>query len=661
MQCEWPVVMGLVYYFVYGLFLSLSGSQQQGGLFTNLLNSLIFVTRMERSVRKDDNEDCIENPSTQRSFDRDGKAGYQINEEHKMTTWYNCVGCKLNVLSAKVMKDHIRDIHKCKIPLKEVDRLIVKDAQEIQRLNETQVVKNEDSDFISSSDYVTANSFQFKDRKMDPNFNTADLNEHHLPMMNDNIKARQKDIPITENGLPLKLKENDEQFEDFNMTPFMPVEYTEFKPIKDPYTCQYCGLKSSSPMLNMYHVNTYHELTSWYRCIDCNKAFIHINTLDSHLKRSHKKKISIRLLRKSQLITEMEEIDRMRSARIKAMMTKGLSPGQIPLMPVDYSEFKSIKDPLTCQYCGLESITPMRNTNHINAFHEMTRWYRCSECKKAFLYLLSLQTHLYHSHEKKISQKILMKSQLITDQKEIDCLRSARIKAKTVLSKPIIHSSSKMRPMPVDYSEFKPIKDQRKCQYCGHMSPSTYFNVEHINTKHELTIWYKCTDCKKALSSLRQMQNHVKNVHSRKISSETMREHIITNKKEIDRLRSSRVEQIWKAEKLLQKVEEAETLKELNSDERMEVNSVVEDGEDLTRPMANIEQEPVTAFKSEAQNIETMATSRSQKEASVVLKQKSNMKRCLSENNSLPTVNLKRLRLTEDLLEQLRCLKAISM
>ena len=169
------------------------------------------------------------------------------------------------------------------------------------------------------------------------------------------------------------------------------------------------------------------------------------------------------------------------------------------------------------------------------------------------------------------------------------------------------------------------------------------------------------------------MQKHVKNVHSRKISAETMREHIITNKKEIDRLRNSCMKQIWRAEKLFQKDEEAETLNESNSDEGMEINSVVEDsdevhlvvedGEDLTSPLAdaNITQEPVTAFNSEAQNIETMATSRSQKEAAVVLKQKSNIKRCLSENNSLPSVNLKRLRLTEDLLEQLRCLKAISM
>ena len=171
---------------------------------------------MERSVRRDDNEGSIENPSMQRSFDRVGKAGYQINEEHKMTTWYSCVGCKLNVLSAKSMMGHIHDIHKCNIPLKEVDRLIVKDAQEIRRLNETHALvdKIEESDFISSSDYETANSFQFKDRKMDLNFNTADLNKYHDPMMNDKIKAGQKDIAVTENVPPLKLKENGEQFED---------------------------------------------------------------------------------------------------------------------------------------------------------------------------------------------------------------------------------------------------------------------------------------------------------------------------------------------------------------------------------------------------------------------------------------------------------------
>ena len=85
------------------------------------------------------------------------------NIESKVTaTWYRCISCKLDIMSTRFMKDHILDIHKCDIPLKEVEKLMVKDLQEIQRLNEIHAtaIKNEDLNIRSNLSPV--HSPQFK-------------------------------------------------------------------------------------------------------------------------------------------------------------------------------------------------------------------------------------------------------------------------------------------------------------------------------------------------------------------------------------------------------------------------------------------------------------------------------------------------------------------
>ena len=112
---------------------------------------------------------------------------------------------------------------------------------------------------------------------------------------------------------------------------------------------------------------------------------------------------------KEEPIENKEEINQLRHGRIKDMLapepvtaseqqnetiiklnmqSKGLRYfGGTLFKPVEYSEFKPNKDWHTCQYCGLKSKSSMETTYHINAQHEMTTWYKCSDCTDVFMHV----------------------------------------------------------------------------------------------------------------------------------------------------------------------------------------------------------------------------------------------------------------------------------
>ena len=95
------------------------------------------------------------------------------------------------------------------------------------------------------------------------------------------------------------------------------------------------------------------------------------------MKRVHKREISYQISREHQ-ITDKEVIDRLRDNRIKyrqylipkpvamdeignetiaEMIGKDKEFKRLPrssFMPVEYSEFKPVKDRFTCQYCGIQ-------------------------------------------------------------------------------------------------------------------------------------------------------------------------------------------------------------------------------------------------------------------------------------------------------------------
>ena len=366
-----------------------------------------------------------------------------------MEVWYKCVGCQLNVPSANVIRDHILNIHKCHIPLTEVEKLMVKDPEEIQRL-----------------------------RKI------------HWP----NELTLQDDTDEKEHET-LRRKEEKEWNSMFPSNQLMPVGYSELKPNKYRSICQYCQKVFNSAWYVAEHTNSHHEMINWYRCFNCIKAFVSKLSLQTHMRRIHKNPIPISMV-EIQLITDEEEINRLRCARIKKILSESQTKqdnkqfGQCRplLMPVKYSEFKPTIDRKLCQYCGYTSQSSNHVLQHVNTQHEMTIWYRCPHCNEAFVSKTSMKNHMLDVHNEQISNTI-MERRIITDKDEVDRLRNARIKHHLKLNKMARKEEGVESEIEPDYDqgmELNPtetlcegIKMENDDGLKDPLSDSTSFNLEH--------------------------------------------------------------------------------------------------------------------------------------------------------------------------------------
>ena len=621
---------------------------------------------MKRNITKICGETQKENPSKRRitgdqkcyyhdkmnckeTFNMVGEVENHTNIESKVTaTWYHCISCKLNIMSKKLMKDHILEIHKCEIPLKEVEKLMVKDLQEIQWLNEIHATAIQNEDLNISSNLAPVHSPQFKpdeNIKSKQNFKYDGKkvgvrldNKHPEGIESNNWPDGNKTVTDSSaneeaEGQPIKNKEEinqlrhgsmdefrnetiaemigkDKQFEASSpRSSFIPLEYSEFKPIKDRYTCQYCGFKNKESRYVKTHVNIQHELTTWYRCFFCNGAFTSTANTLSHMRRVHKKTITSQMVRE-QLIEDKEEIDRLRNSKIKSMfvpkpvtinkkeweMFDKLNDDSKQLryiggnlfMPVEYSEFKPIKDRHTCQYCGHKSKSPMKNIYHINTQHEMTTWYKCSNCTEMFIRVEHMQNHMESVHKRKITLQIVREHQ-ITDREVINRLRNDRIKYHQNLTpKPVTMeefrnelitgmigkdkqfkaSYSRSSFMPLEYSEFKPIKDRYTCQYCGFKSKESHHVKTHVNIHHELITWYRCFFCNGAFTSTSNTLSHIRRFHKKTITSQMVREQLIEDKEEIDRLRNAKIKSMFVPKPVAINKNEWEMFDKLNDDSK---------------------------------------------------------------------------------------------
>ena len=62
----------------------------------------------------------------------------------------------------------------------------------------------------------------------------------------------------------------------------------------------------------------------------------------------------------------------------------------------------------------------------------------------------------------------------------------------------------------LDESDFKPRLYKHACQYCGYINGRKRNVDNHINSQHEMTIWYQCKYCKHACAETKTMQLHIK-------------------------------------------------------------------------------------------------------------------------------------------------------
>ena len=537
-----------------------------------------------------------------------------VNSQHEMQEWFKCKICKYVTLDRGQIKLHLRGHHKLELDGAEIRKLIVKDQKEILKHKNAMIKRrNLKMKIDKKPEFNPIDKDSFKPRK-DPkicqycNYKSNkkfNVDEHvnvnhelnrwyqcnHCPHATLYSTALRKHVltihkqKLTFTAIKNLIIDNDEktdhlkrlkiQEKKFSEMPleerikeskFIPIDNSDFKPRNHPLICQYCGFIGNTRRYTNDHVNSSHELTTWFKCDECDYATLFSRNLRQHLKNQHMRrnvnldKVKKLLVKDKKEIVELKKkwTEKNQAQKIaNEHFSKMLQDRQIrkksKSMAIDKADFKPRIYPRICQYCGFTTKCESATDRHVNNFHEMTDWYKCEFCDHASLRIDGLRKHLKSKHSKDLS-KDRPESCLIKDQEVIDRLRNKKIqfkKSREELSVLLPEQlSNEPKYLPVDKVDFKPRINLNICQYCG-FSRRDVNNINvHVNIRHEMMTWYRCAKCNHVTLSSSQLRNHLRKVHSEKnITQETLMKCIVKNQKEIDLLKKLKIEKINNLEK----------------------------------------------------------------------------------------------------------------
>ena len=290
------------------------------------------------------------------------------------------------------------------------------------------------------------------------------------------------------------------------------VDKSEFKPRVHDSKCQYCDYQDRKWWKVDIHINSRHELRTWYKCDECSDHVTHLpNLLMEHMLESHKKNIKGWEV-KQFAIQDPKESEELKKNLIDEV-TKQSNRERIP---VSLSEFKDGTDPFACRYCGDTFKNQASVDSHVNTRHEMSIWYRCEECDFTTVCVDGIKSHRSKKHK---DDKSSINEYLITDELEIETLRKAR--------------NSKYLPIYKPVDVFKPRISSYCCQYCDyHNTSKTIINL-HVNTHHEMKDWYKCSFCKISFLSGNALKIHLRDLHHQEVTEDTIGEMKINDPEQI--------------------------------------------------------------------------------------------------------------------------------
>ena len=431
-----------------------------------------------------------------------GHVNQHVNAQHEMTTWYKCKLCQKSFVTRSIISKHLERVHQKTGKQFE----ILDDEEEIEALRKSMAEK------------------RMKKRKDEPK----------LLQNEKDAEALQGDSTEVENNIPL--------------------ERCQFKPRTHKLVCQYCGYHYRRVREVDQHVNTMHEMTSWYKCKLCQMSWLNPSTAYHHLKAVHHAKG-----KEFEMISDEKEIEDLRKWKAENPFRRrrgGLnllnierdaetvhknSCTQKNTTPIERRQFKPRINKLVCQYCGFHDRKVSNVDQHINTKHEMTSWYKCKLCQMSWLNSSTAYHHLKAVHHTKGK-----KFEMISDEKEIEDLRKWKAEnpfkrmrgGLNLLNIERDAETFRKNSTPIERWQFKPRINKLVCQYCGFHNRKVSNVDQHVNTKHEMTSWYKCKLCQMSWLNSSTAYHHLKAVHHTKGKEFEM----ISDEKEIEDLRK------WKAE-----------------------------------------------------------------------------------------------------------------
>ena len=339
---------------------------------------------------------------------------------------------------------------------------------------------------------------------------------------------------------------------------FIPIDKDNFKPRKDSKICQYCDYRSNLKFNVDEHVNVCHEMNQWFQCNHCSHAALDKSSLRRHFLTVHNLNLTSRFIN-DLMIKDPTKIDHLKKEKIQKKKDKDdfskMPPEQLrkdpKFMPIDHADLKPRDHPLICQYCGFSSKVKRSIDNHVNSKHELTTWFKCSECDFATLLPYCLKNHLKDQHLRRNANGDEAKKLTVKDQKEIDQLKkkwTEQIQAQNRANEEFtklqgnqqIRKESKF--IAINRADFKPRIYPRICQYCGFTTRREFKTKRHVNTCHEMTDWYRCECCDFASLDIDIVKRHLKLLHSKNVTRERLESCLIKDEEVIDRLRSRKIQ-----------------------------------------------------------------------------------------------------------------------
>ena len=177
--------------------------------------------------------------------------------------------------------------------------------------------------------------------------------------------------------------------------------------------------------------------------------------------------------------------------------------------------------------------------------------------------------------------------------------------------------------------------------YYGITNKNTMNVCANINGQNEMGDWYRCPDWNEAFVHNWSLKEHMENVHKKKNSIEMVEKQFINDMEEVHCMSKAGM---VKNTKLT--VNEGKSETESNQDLEMDCEESTEAGIEM-----EVENDGLADLMDEnVSNID-----------SIVFEQKSVTKGRRTKTGGIPVVKLRRLQLTEDLLEQVNDLEAQSL
>ena len=241
-------------------------------------------------------------------------------------------------------------------------------------------------------------------------------------------------------------------------------------------SCPVCEEVFESNALKVNHIAEKHPERKIYDCLFCETKFLSIKHLTRHLSRKHEKEHG---------------------------------PDIYSSLPVPKGSNR------ICPICKRVFKTRTIVMEHYTSVHPEAQIYNCSLCEERYLTLNGLNSHIFFSHERKVTDlgcsfcgkeftmKQELKNHVATDHKEkkyecSKCEASYRSHLSLLSHIEKVHEMKKYQ-----------------CTTCGEVFETITRLESHIALKHDRTKLFKCPSCNATYISKKVLDDHISFVHNK--------------------------------------------------------------------------------------------------------------------------------------------------